>query len=107
MKNEVIHARISEDIKKESETILNNIGMTLSQSIDLFLRQVVLKRGIPFELNDISNKKDDIEDLAYIINSVDGNEPPVEANKLIHLYSLGYTDSETANFGIVRLFKNG
>ena len=36
MKNEVIHARISEDIKKESETILNNIGMTLSQSIDLF-----------------------------------------------------------------------
>ena len=57
MKNEVIHARISEDIKKESETILNNIGMTLSQSIDLFLRQVVLKRGIPFELNDISNKE--------------------------------------------------
>ena len=52
MKNEVIHARISEDIKKESEIILNNIGMTLSQSIDLFLRQVVLKRGIPFELNE-------------------------------------------------------
>ena len=72
MKNEVIHARISEDIKKESEIILNNIGMTLSQSIDLFLRQVVLKRGIPFELNDISNEKDDIEELAYIINSVDG-----------------------------------
>ena len=106
MKNEVIHARISEDIKKESEIILNNIGMTLSQSIDLFLRQVVLKRGIPFELNDISNEKDDIEELAYIINSVDGNEPPVEAKKLIHLYSLGYIDYETAKFGIMRLFTN-
>lgn len=106
MKNEVIHARISEEIKKESEIILNNIGITLSQSIDLFLRQVVLKRGIPFELNDISNKKDDVEELSYIINSVDGNEPPVEAKKLIHLYSLGYIDYETAKFGIMRLFTN-
>ena len=35
-------------------------------------------------------KKDDVDKLSYIINSVDGNEPPVEAKKLIHLYSLGY-----------------
>ena len=54
----------------------------------------------------ISNKKDDIEELSYIINSVDGNEPPVEAKKLIHLYSLGYIDYETAKFCIIRLFTN-
>ena len=34
-------------------------------------------------------------------NSVDGNEPPVEAKKLIHLYSLGYIDYETAKYGII------
>ena len=50
--------------------------------------------------------KDDIEELSYIINSVDGNEPPAKAKKLIHLYSLGYIDYETAKFGIMRLFKN-
>jgi len=51
-------------------------------------------------------KKDEIEELAYIINSVDGNEPPVEAKKLIHLYSLGYIDYETAKKCIMGLFTN-
>ena len=51
-------------------------------------------------------KKDEIEELSYIINSVDGNEPPAEAKKLIHLYSLGYIDYETTKNCILRLFSN-
>ena len=46
MKNEVIHARISEDIKKECDSILSNIGISMSQAIDLYLRQIVLKKYI-------------------------------------------------------------
>ena len=56
MKNEVIHARISSDIKKECESILSNIGLSMSQAIDLYIRQIVLKKGIPFELNEIENE---------------------------------------------------
>ena len=57
VKNEVIHARISEDIKKECDSILSNIGISMSQAIDLYLRQIVLKRGIPFELNEIEKER--------------------------------------------------
>ncbi len=103
MKNEVIHARISEDIKKECDQIFSNIGITMSQAIDLYLRQIVLKRGIPFELNDIENTNE-IEELAYIINSVDGGEVPPQARKIINLYSTGAIDLETAKFAIGRMF---
>ena len=44
MKNEVVHARIQSDIKRDSEKVLSIIGITISQAIDLFLRQVVLKK---------------------------------------------------------------
>ena len=102
MKNEVIHARISEDIKKECESILSNIGISMSQAIDLYLRQIVLKRGIPFELNEIE-KITPTEELAYIINSVDGGEVPEDAKKIIHLYTKGDIDIETAKFAIGRM----
>ena len=52
MKNVVVHARIQESVKQDSERILNRVGISMSQAIDLFLRQVILKKGIPFDLTD-------------------------------------------------------
>ena len=37
-----------------------------------------------------------IESLAYIINSVGGAEPSIEAKKIIHLYTTGEIDLDTA-----------
>ena len=102
MKSEVIHARVQSDIKRESDKILNTIGITLSQAVDLFLRQVVLKKGIPFKLDSEKKEINDIEKLAYIINSVDGAEPSPKAKKIIRLYANGDIDLETAKFAILR-----
>ena len=41
-------------------------------------------------------KSTEIESLAYIINSVVGVEPSIEAKKIIHLYAIGEIDLETA-----------
>lgn len=41
-------------------------------------------------------KLTDIESLAYLINSVDGVEPSLEAKKIIHLYSIGEIDLKAA-----------
>ena len=102
MKSEVIHARVQSDIKRESDKILNTIGITLSQAVDLFLRQVVLKKGMPFKLDSEKKEINDIEKLAYIINSVDGVEPSPKAKKIIRLYANGDIDLETAKFAILR-----
>ncbi len=103
MKSEVIHARVQSDIKQQSDDILKSIGITISQAVDLFLRQVVLKKGIPFKLDNEEKILNDTEQLAYIINSVDGNEPSPKAKKIIHLYANGDIDLETAKFAILRM----
>lgn len=45
-----IYTRIEPEIKEEAEAILNQLGIPMSNAINLFLRQVVLQRGIPFSM---------------------------------------------------------
>ena len=105
MKNEVVHARIQSDIKNEAEMVLNTIGISMSQAIDLFLRQVALKKGIPFELNNEEKEPTEIETLAYIINSTDGVEPSPQAKKIIHLYARGDIDLDTAKYALLKEYR--
>ena len=74
MKSEVVHARVQSNVKTESEKVLSVIGITLSQAIDLFLRQAILKKGLPFKLDSEEKEENDISKLAYLINTVDGKD---------------------------------
>ena len=67
MKSEVVHARVKSDVKEESEKVLSVIGITLSQAIYLFLRQVILKKGLPFILDSEEKEENDISKLTYLI----------------------------------------
>ncbi len=49
-KTAVITARVDPELKEEAEEIFSQIGLTTSQAITLYLRQVVHRRAIPFEL---------------------------------------------------------
>lgn len=102
MRDEVIHARVQADVKEQSEKILNVIGISMSQAINLFLKQLTLKKGIPFKLDSEEKDSNELEKLAYIINSVDGREPSLQAKKIIRLYTNGDIDFETAKFAIIR-----
>lgn len=48
-KTAIVRARVSAQLKDESEAILEKLGVTSSQAISMFLSQVVLKKGLPFE----------------------------------------------------------
>ncbi len=105
MKSEVVHARVQSDVKTESEKILKVVGISLSQAIDLFLRQVVLKKGLPFKLDSEKKDENDIAKLAYLINTVDGREPSPKAKKIINLYANGDIDLEVAKFALLRSYQ--
>lgn len=45
-----VRARVSSELKNEAEAILQELGLTTSQAITLFLKKVKLERGIPFDL---------------------------------------------------------
>ena len=102
MKNTVIHARVDSTIKDDAEKVLKIIGVSMSQAIDLYLRQIALKKGLPFMLDTEENEMNDVEKLAYIINSTDGKEPSPKDKKIIHLYAKGDIDLETAKFALSR-----
>ena len=49
-KTAVISARIDPDLKHDAERVFRELGLTVSQAITLFYRQVDLHRGLPFSV---------------------------------------------------------
>lgn len=45
-----INIRIDDETKDESKEILESLGLDLSTGIKVFLKQVIARNGIPFEL---------------------------------------------------------
>jgi DNA-damage-inducible protein J len=50
-KTEMIHARIDPQLKKSADRIFSRIGISTTEAIRLFLRQVELHRGLPFPVS--------------------------------------------------------
>lgn len=45
-----VFTRVDPEIKEQAEEILEQLGIPMSNAVGMFLRQVVLQRGIPFEM---------------------------------------------------------
>lgn len=45
-----VFARVDVSLKEQAESILSQLGLPMSSAINLFLNQVVLRRGLPFEV---------------------------------------------------------
>jgi len=46
----VVQARIDPQIKEDARGVLDELGMSMSEAIVVYLKQIVLRRAIPFEL---------------------------------------------------------
>ena len=49
-KSTKINIRVNEEIKKDAENLFNELGISMSTAINMFLKQSILKKGIPFEI---------------------------------------------------------
>jgi DNA-damage-inducible protein J len=49
-KTSTIRARIEPDLKGKAEQIFQQLGLTTTQAITLFYKQVELKKGLPFDV---------------------------------------------------------
>ena len=49
-KSAVIHARIEPDIKRSAEHILARMGLSSTEAIRMFYRQITLRKGLPFSV---------------------------------------------------------
>lgn len=100
-KSEIVHTRVLPETKAECDYIFNKLGITTSYAITMFLNQVVLRRGMPFDL--VLPEKEDLVSFAENISSVDAGKPSEKAKQIMRLYDEGIIDLETAEFAIRRL----
>lgn len=45
-----LYARIEPDVKEQAESILAALGIPASNAINMFYKQIILNRGLPFEV---------------------------------------------------------
>lgn len=51
-----VSIRIDEDVKKDSEELFGDLGLTLSAAVNVFLRQALRHGGLPFDVKvDVPN----------------------------------------------------
>ena len=48
MKSSVVHARIEPQTKEKAEGVLRKLGLTPTEAIRIFYRQISLRGGLPF-----------------------------------------------------------
>jgi len=49
-KTETMYTRVEPALKANVEKILNSLGLTASDAINMFLHQILLQKGLPFEV---------------------------------------------------------
>lgn len=49
-KTDTLHIRIEPIVKQRAEETLNDLGLSITEAINVFLNQVILNDGIPFEI---------------------------------------------------------
>jgi len=54
-KTAIIQAQVDPDIKEKAQKIFKKLNISMSEAISLYLTQVTLRNGIPFEIH-IPNK---------------------------------------------------
>lgn len=50
-KTALVTARVDPELKRTTEGILKQLGLTHSQAITMFYRQINLRRGLPFDVH--------------------------------------------------------
>lgn len=45
-----LYARIEPDVKEQADSILSALGIPASNAINMFYKQIILNRGLPFEV---------------------------------------------------------
>ncbi|MEA3468465.1 MAG: type II toxin-antitoxin system RelB/DinJ family antitoxin [Thermodesulfobacteriota bacterium] len=59
IKTATIQTRVDPVVKKNAQEVLNKLNITMSEAISMYLSQITLHQGIPFELripNDLTAK---------------------------------------------------
>ena len=58
-----LYVRIEPDVKEQEESILSALGIPASNAINMFYKQIILNRGLPFEVKIPTAKSVNVAEL--------------------------------------------
>ena len=58
-----LYARIEPEVKEQAERILSTLGIPASNAINMFYKQIILQKGLPFEVKIPERTPTDISTL--------------------------------------------
>ena len=67
-KTNTLHIRIEPDVKERAEETLKDLGLSITDAINVFLNQVILHDGIPFEIKKPRYNKETLQALEDVKN---------------------------------------
>lgn len=83
-----LYVRLEPGLKEQAETVLEQLGIPMSNAVNIFLKQVVMQRGIPFDVklpatkpvgvSGLTESKLDAELEKGFADLVRGNTKPAE-----------------------------
>ena len=59
-----LYVRIEPEIKEQAEKILSVLGIPASSAVNMFYKQIILQRGLPFDIKIPENKLPDISTMS-------------------------------------------
>lgn len=65
-KTDTLHIRVEPNVKQKAEETLNDLGLSISDAINVFLNQVILNDGIPFEIKKPRYNKETIQAMENV-----------------------------------------
>jgi len=63
-KSASINTRVDPALKAQAENVLNELGMSMATAMNLFLKQIVIHNGLPFDVRLPKNAPVACEDLS-------------------------------------------
>ena len=63
MREATVSARMNAEMKRRAEEIFEKLGLSHSSAINLFYSQIILKKGLPFQMNLEDEKNNKISDM--------------------------------------------
>lgn len=67
-KTDTLHVRVEPRVKQKAEETLNELGLSITEAINVFLNQVILNDGIPFEIKKPKFNKETIQVMEDVKN---------------------------------------
>lgn len=79
-----INLRVDDDVKINAERTLNDIGLSMSAAINIFLKAVIRENKIPFELSaDPFYSRDNMRELERRVDELNTGKSTLKEHDLI------------------------